>query len=222
MITSRLTAGSTWTPSDRSNFARKFGSVSVDHAVFRDPSFDDGGDGRSSYSRKHSSDSSRDPLPTYNRQDSFTKKEVKQQKKKQLQEDAEREPHCIDLSQLTAFDSHQDSFKPIAAVSFPVPSSMSSSAKSNLSLANIGFLAASVGSHLMVINMRGPEVMLFDNGLTKVKKHKGLHGDGTEITALNWCMSSLTEGELVVRCFKCNTLQCLPRLVIQMRRKRLG
>lgn len=47
----------------------------------------------------------------------------------------------------------------------------------------------------MVVNMRVPEVLLFDNGSTMSKKHKGLHGDGTEITALDWSMSGLTGGK---------------------------
>lgn len=199
IITSRFTAGSTWSTADRSNFARKFGSVSVDPATFRDLSLDDGNE-RPSYSRQnsHTSNDPRDLLrSSLDQRDSKAERSrsSKKEKKKQREQDAELEPFCIDLSYLTTFDSHRDTFKPVVAASLPVASTMPSNAKSRICLSNIGFLAASVGSNLMVVNMRVPEVLLFDNGSTKSKKHKGLHGDGTEITALDWSMSGLTEGK---------------------------
>ncbi|GAA5967332.1 hypothetical protein JCM11641_000514 [Rhodosporidiobolus odoratus] len=100
---------------------------------------------------------------------------------------AERDPqdHYIDLRGAIVGRPDLDGFRPTAAFKF----SSDITSKTCLALSNVGFLAASTGSTLLVVDLRGPDVLLVDvpsggaNGKARV--------DASPITALTWTISSI-------------------------------
>lgn len=94
-----------------------------------------------------------------------------------------------------------DGFRPVAAFAFASPSAASGIAtKSCLALSNVGFLAVSNDATLMVVDMRGPDVLLVDSpgagrsaALDKGKYQAKV--DSSPITALTWTVCAIGEGE---------------------------
>ncbi|BGP46843.1 Lethal(2) giant larvae sro7 [Rhodotorula kratochvilovae] len=103
--------------------------------------------------------------------------------------------HHIDLSGATVPRPDLDGFRPVAAFKFSSPTSASgAAARSCLALSNVGFLAASNEASLIVVDLRGPEVLLVDvpaMGETS-KKGKG-KADASAITALTWTICAIGE-----------------------------
>ncbi|BGO90368.1 hypothetical protein NBRC10512_001797 [Rhodotorula toruloides] len=92
-----------------------------------------------------------------------------------------------------------DGFRPIAAFAFASTSSASGIAsKSCLAFSNIGFLAVSNDATLMVVDMRGPDVLLVDSAGSgrSVASDKGKSKakvDNSPVTALTWTVSAIGE-----------------------------
>jgi len=66
-------------------------------------------------------------------------------------------------------------------------------------MSDIGFLAASNEANLLVVDMRGPEVLLYDGPHNQVVDHKGKgkhKADTSSISSLTWTISAIGEGEL--------------------------
>lgn len=107
----------------------------------------------------------------------------------------EDQDRIVNLSRLLIRQSHIDSFRPIVAFSLPPHS------QSCLAMTDIGFLASSSGAGLTIVDMRGPEILYFDEGessgfLNGNSKGKGKGGrsDGSNITSLTWTISAIGEG----------------------------
>ncbi|BGP30846.1 Lethal(2) giant larvae sro7 [Rhodotorula toruloides] len=91
-----------------------------------------------------------------------------------------------------------DGFRPIAAFAFASTSAASGIAsKSCLALSNIGFLAVSHDATLMIVDMRGPDVLLVDSaGFGRSASDKGKNKakfDNSPITALTWTVCAIAE-----------------------------
>lgn len=101
---------------------------------------------------------------------------------------------CINLSHLQFFSSSFiDTFIPAAAFSLTPPETQSC-----LSLSDIGFLATSSGCDLLIADLRGPDVLLYDsmtssNGSSGKGKGKGKL-DSSVITSLTWSISAMSQG----------------------------
>lgn len=109
---------------------------------------------------------------------------------------AESDPqdHYVDLRGAVVPRPDLDGFRPIAAFKFAVEAG-APSRRTCLALSNIGFLAASNEGHLIVVDLRGPEVLLIESaGAGKAdKKGKG-KVDASPITVLTWTISPIGEG----------------------------
>lgn len=118
---------------------------------------------------------------------------------------------CIDLSHLSNSRPHLDSFQPSAA--FSLPPLLSSESKSCLALSDIGFLAASSGNTLLIADLRGPDVLLYESARlnSSVNSNSRSKGKGkvdqSIITNLNWTISAIGEGEFI---FVSLTLYTIP------------
>ncbi|GEM06712.1 WD40 containing SNARE-dependent exocytosis protein [Rhodotorula toruloides] len=92
-----------------------------------------------------------------------------------------------------------DGFRPVAAFAFSSASSTSGIAqKSGLALSNVGFLAVSNDATLMVVDMRGPDVLLVDSAGSgrSAASEKGKSKaklDSSPITALTWTVCAIGE-----------------------------
>ncbi|GAA5828420.1 hypothetical protein JCM11251_006237 [Rhodosporidiobolus azoricus] len=104
--------------------------------------------------------------------------------------------HYIDLRGAVVPRGDLDGFRPIAAFSFSVGSNGGAPAsKTRLALSNVGFLAASSEGNLLVVDLRGPEVLMLEvpalGAIGKLdKKGKG-KVDGSCISALTWTISPI-------------------------------
>ncbi|GAA5869181.1 hypothetical protein JCM16303_000383 [Sporobolomyces ruberrimus] len=104
---------------------------------------------------------------------------------------------CIDLRDGPVRRLDQDGFRPIAGFNFS--SSLGEGAPSSktcLAMSDIGFLAASNDANLLVVDMRGPEVLLFDGPHSQVVDHKGKgkhKSDNSNISSLAWTISAIGE-----------------------------
>ncbi|GAA6005260.1 hypothetical protein JCM11491_002638 [Sporobolomyces phaffii] len=91
----------------------------------------------------------------------------------------------------------QDGFRPIAGFKFS--SSLGEGAPSSktcLAMSDIGFLAASNEANLVVVDMRGPEVLIYDGPHSQVVDHKGKGKhkvDTSSISSLTWTISAIGE-----------------------------
>ncbi|GAA5943126.1 hypothetical protein JCM10213_006219 [Rhodosporidiobolus nylandii] len=93
-----------------------------------------------------------------------------------------------------------DGFRPLCAFRFSSPAFAESGAggqKSCLALSNVGFLAASNEANLLIVDLRGPDVLLLDvpsAAAGRADKGKGkLKVDASAITALTWTISPIGE-----------------------------
>lgn len=90
-----------------------------------------------------------------------------------------------------------DGFRPIAAYRSPTQEML---ARSCLNLSNIGFLASSNGSHLLVVDLRGPNILHFEPAgganVTTAGKGKG-RPDSSPIVSLAWTVCAIGEGTSV-------------------------
>lgn len=94
-----------------------------------------------------------------------------------------------DLSPLPNLRPHLDGFRPVAGFALP-PSS-----RTCIAVSDIGFFAASSEASLLIVDMRGPEVLLFDSSGRQSSKGKGWHrADPSPITSLTWTISAISEG----------------------------
>ncbi|GAA5852720.1 hypothetical protein JCM8547_002602 [Rhodosporidiobolus lusitaniae] len=103
--------------------------------------------------------------------------------------------HYIDLRGAIVPRPDLDGFRPIAGFNFSNGGGAPLS-KSCLALSNVGFLAASNESNLMVVDLRGPDVLLVDvPGAANDKADKKGKGkvDSTPITAMTWTISPIGE-----------------------------
>lgn len=106
----------------------------------------------------------------------------------------------IDLRDAPVRRLDQDGFRPIAGFKFS--SNLGEGApskKTSLAMSDIGFLAASNEANLLVVDMRGPEVLLYDGPHNQVVDHKGKgkhKADTSSISSLTWTISAIGEGEL--------------------------
>ena len=100
----------------------------------------------------------------------------------------------IDLSGAIVPRPDLDGFRPLAAYRSLTQEML---ARSCLSLSNIGFLASSNGSHLLVVDLRGPEVLHFEAaGSSPAGKGKG-RPDTSPIVSLTWTVCAIGEGKLI-------------------------
>ncbi|GAA6001980.1 hypothetical protein JCM10207_003022 [Rhodosporidiobolus poonsookiae] len=109
--------------------------------------------------------------------------------------EADPQDHYVDLRGAAVARPDLDGFRPVAAFRFS-SSSDAPSAKGCLALSNVGFLAASNEANLMVVDLRGPEVLLVDvpNAAGRGDKGKGKSKvDASRITALTWTISAIGE-----------------------------
>ncbi|GAA5939650.1 uncharacterized protein JCM15063_005244 [Sporobolomyces koalae] len=104
----------------------------------------------------------------------------------------------IDLRGAPVLRLDQDGFRPIAALDFGASSKDGApSVKTCLALSNIGFVAASNEANLVVVDLRGPEVLLLDGPhlakpAHKDSKGKGSHKvDASNISSLAWTISAM-------------------------------
>ncbi|GAA5909875.1 hypothetical protein JCM6882_002039 [Rhodosporidiobolus microsporus] len=103
--------------------------------------------------------------------------------------------HYIDLRGAVVPRGDLDGFRPVAAFSFAASNGGAPASKTRLALSNVGFLAASSEANLLVVDLRGPEVLLLDvpgvgNGGRADKKGKG-KVDASSISALTWTISPI-------------------------------
>ncbi|KAM0753508.1 hypothetical protein T439DRAFT_377696 [Meredithblackwellia eburnea MCA 4105] len=120
----------------------------------------------------------------------------------------EIQDQCIDLSLATSFDSSIDSFRPVCALRLPPPPSVSASSARKAScvvISNIGFVSVSSGAALMIVDLRGPEVLLYEDPATVSihGKGKGKGSDASPVTSLSWAICALGQD-----------LERSPRLVV--------
>ncbi|GAA5898928.1 uncharacterized protein JCM6883_003474 [Sporobolomyces salmoneus] len=103
----------------------------------------------------------------------------------------------VDLRDAPVLRLDQDSFRPIAGFKFS--SSLGEGAPSSktcLAMSDIGFFAASNEANLVVVDMRGPEVLFFDGPHSQPVDHKGKGKhkvDSTSISSLTWTISAIGE-----------------------------
>ncbi|GAA5823542.1 hypothetical protein JCM5353_006298 [Sporobolomyces roseus] len=90
-----------------------------------------------------------------------------------------------------------DGFRPIAGFKFS-SSSVDGAPSSNtcLAMSDIGFLAAANDANLLVADMRGPDVLLFDGPHSQTVDHKGKgkhRADNSSISSLTWTITAIGE-----------------------------
>lgn len=107
------------------------------------------------------------------------------------EEHEEMQEQTVDLSLVFVPRRNVDGFRPVAG--FKIPASR----KSCLAMSDIGFLAASAESSLLLVDMRGPEVLLYETpaNAAEGEKKKGRRTDFSAITSLAWTISTLGDGE---------------------------
>ncbi|KAI5475669.1 WD40 containing SNARE-dependent exocytosis protein [Pseudohyphozyma bogoriensis] len=95
----------------------------------------------------------------------------------------------VDLSYAQIFRPHLDGFRPAAAFT------LTPGRTRCLALSDVGFLAASSDATLLIVDMRGPDVLLLDDPSSPVDvKGKGkAKGDSSPITSLTWCIAAISE-----------------------------
>ena len=115
-----------------------------------------------------------------------------------FQPELDPQDHLIDLTGASVPRLDLDGFRPVAAFKFSSPMSASGgAARSCLALSNVGFLAASNEASLIVVDLRGPEVLLVDVPAMGEPSKKGEGGaDASAITALTWTICAIGEGAL--------------------------
>ncbi|KDE03147.1 hypothetical protein MVLG_06342 [Microbotryum lychnidis-dioicae p1A1 Lamole] len=100
----------------------------------------------------------------------------------------------IDLSVVLARRPDRDGFRAVGAFLLPPPNSLK--APFCIELADIGFFAASSGNILLIADLRGPEVLLYDDPtiLSYGKKGKSkTKPDTSTVTSLKWTVSAVGE-----------------------------
>jgi len=102
----------------------------------------------------------------------------------------------VDLTGAAVPRPDLDGFRPVAGFRFSSPASASGiKARSRLALSSVGFLAASNEASLIVVDLRGPEVVLVDVPGTSAPSSKGKGKiDSSAITALSWSICAIGEG----------------------------
>jgi hypothetical protein len=110
----------------------------------------------------------------------------------------------LDLSLAVVQRPFQDGLRSFACFIIPAAS------KTCLNFSDIGFLAASSDSTLLIADMRGPEVLLVDSpsrpftsGQGKGKGKSKLRSDSSPITSLTWTISATMEGKPTPRKTTC-------------------
>ncbi|GAA5918972.1 hypothetical protein JCM1841_002666 [Sporobolomyces salmonicolor] len=105
--------------------------------------------------------------------------------------------HYVDLRDAVIPRPDLDGFRPIAGFKFASSSEAGApSTKTCLALADVGFLAASNEANLIVVDMRGPEVVLVDSPNSPMADIKGKgkqRPDSSSITSLTWTISPIGE-----------------------------
>ncbi|SCV67903.1 BQ2448_5514 [Microbotryum intermedium] len=100
--------------------------------------------------------------------------------------------HFIDLSVVLTRRPDRDGFRAVGAFLLPPPNSLN--APFCVELADIGFLAASSGNILLIADLRGPEVLLYDDPtiLSYGKKGKSkAKPDASSVTSLRWTVTAI-------------------------------
>lgn len=104
----------------------------------------------------------------------------------------------VDLKDAPVRRLDQDGFRPIAGFKFSSSFGEGApSSKTCLAMSDIGFFAASNEANLIVVDMRGPEVLLFDSPHSQTIDHKGKGKhkvDPSSISSLTWTISAIGEG----------------------------
>lgn len=91
----------------------------------------------------------------------------------------------FDLSSIRNYRPHLDGFRPVAGFKIP------SHPQSCVFMSDIGFLASSSGSALLMVDMRGPEILHWNQGNKKGKQKE----DPSAITSLVFTVSAIGDGE---------------------------
>ncbi|GAA5906729.1 hypothetical protein JCM8208_006372 [Rhodotorula glutinis] len=101
----------------------------------------------------------------------------------------------VDLAGAAVPRPDLDGFRPVAGFHFSSAASASGiKARSRLALSSVGFLAASNEASLIVVDLRGPEVVLVDVPGTSAPSAKGKGKiDSSAITALSWTICAIGE-----------------------------
>lgn len=99
----------------------------------------------------------------------------------------------VDISRIIPARPSIDGFRPIAAFTMPP------SRRTQLAMSDVGFLAASSEGALLIVDMRGPEVLLFETpAASDGGKGKGkVKTDPSAVTSLTWAICAIGEGESV-------------------------
>lgn len=130
----------------------------------------------SKLSRHRASVAAPSAQPTYDPQDSF-----------------------VDLVDAPVRRLDQDGFRCVAGFKFSSSSADGAlSSKTCLAMSDIGFLAAANDANLLIADMRGPGVLLFDGPHSQAvdPKGKGKHrADNSSISSLAWTITAIGEGE---------------------------
>ncbi|KAL8291471.1 hypothetical protein RQP46_002449 [Phenoliferia psychrophenolica] len=92
----------------------------------------------------------------------------------------------VDLSLYRIPNPTIDGFRPAAAFKMPP------SRRTTLAMSDVGFLAASSEAALIIVDMRGPEVLLFETGAGTDRKGK-VKGDSSNISSLTWAICAIGE-----------------------------
>lgn len=114
-----------------------------------------------------------------------------------------------------------DGFRPIAGFKFSSSSvDGAPSSKTCLAMSDIGFLAAANDANLLVADMRGPDVLLFDGPHSQTVDHKGKgkhRADNSSISSLTWTITAIGEGKFSLLRFTQSRVQtdsCRPQTEI--------
>lgn len=96
---------------------------------------------------------------------------------------------CIQLSGAQIDRPDLDGFRPVAAIIFPTGTTTC------LAMSDIGFVALSADANLVIVDLRGPEVLwLEDVDGAKSGKGKGKRSDSRPITSLTWAIGAVGDG----------------------------
>ncbi|GAA6050920.1 hypothetical protein JCM3770_002538 [Rhodotorula araucariae] len=112
-----------------------------------------------------------------------------------FQRELDPQDHHVDISGAAVPRPDLDGFRPVAAFNFSSPTSASgAAARSCLALSNVGFIAASNEASLIVVDLRGPEVVLVDVPVAGDVSRKGkTKVDASAITAMTWSICAIGE-----------------------------
>ncbi|KAK4705891.1 hypothetical protein P7C70_g320, partial [Phenoliferia sp. Uapishka_3] len=114
------------------------------------------------------------------------RKSVGEKSAMSLEPEPDVQDQHVDLSLVLPLRPYIDGFRPVAAFN------MQPARKSLVKLSDVGFLAASSGAALIIVDMRGPEVLFYESG-SESGKGKGRARDSSPITSLTWAICAIGE-----------------------------